>query len=164
MPTATYDLLSSTVLGSATSTVTFSSISGSYRDLVIVFTGGVTARTGQFLEFNGDTTNANYANVYAYGSGAGGGASTFSAAAADRQIAEVIENSAANNAIIQILDYSATNKHKTSLIRVNNSTVNGTEMRVHRWANTAAITSVSLVASGTTWLSGSTFYLYGIVS
>lgn len=160
MPTATYDLLSSTVLGSATSTVTFSSISGSYRDLVIVFTGGVTARTGQFLVFNGDTTNANYANVYAYGSGA----STFSAAAADRQIAEVIENSAANNAIIQILDYSATNKHKTSLIRVNNSTVNGTEMRVHRWANTAAITSVSLVASGTTWLSGSTFYLYGIVS
>lgn len=160
MPTPTYDLLASSVLGSATSTVTFSSISGSYRDVVIVFNGGVTSRTGQFLEFNGDTTSANYSNIYAYGSGA----SAFTGSAANRIFAEVIENSANNNAIIHIMDYSATNKHKTSLIRVNNATPNGVEMRAFRWANTSAITSISLVASGTTWLSGSSFYLYGIVS
>lgn len=152
------DLIGSSVLASPASTITFSSITNTYRDLMIVFNGGVTARTGQYLEFNGDVTNANYSNVYGVGSGAGASSGN----AANRICAEVIENDANNNAIIQILDYSTTNKHKTSIIRVNNSTVNGTEIRAYRWANTAAINSISLVATGTTWIAGSTFYLYGI--
>lgn len=158
--TATYDLIASNVLTSSASSVTFSSIPATYRDLIIVFDGGVTSRTGQYLEFNGDTTNANYSNVYAYGNGS----SAFSSSAANRIFAEVIENALSNNAIIQIMDYRATDKHKTALIRVNNASPNGVEMRAYRWANTSAITSVSLVAAGTTWLSGSSFYLYGIVS
>ena len=159
MATPAYIPIYTTTLASAASSVLMAGIPQDYVDLIIVFDGGVTARTGQYLEFNGDTTNANYSNVYAVGSGS----TATSGSASNRIFAEVIENNSSNNAIIQIMDYSATDKHKTSLIRVNNATNNGTEMRVYRWANTSAITSINLVAAGTTWLAGSSFALYGIL-
>ena len=161
MPTSTYDLIASNVLGSSAASVTFSSISGSYRDLVIVITGGVTSRTGQYMTLNSDTTDANYSWVRATGTGA---ATQSGSSTADRSISEIIENAANNLVIIQIMDYSATNKHKSSLIRSNNASPNGVEMRALRWASTNAITSINLEAVGTTWLSGTSFHLYGIVS
>ncbi len=57
---ATYEPLATTTLGSAASSVTFSSISGSYTDLVVVFSG--TAGGGNsnlILTFNSDT-GSNY--------------------------------------------------------------------------------------------------------
>jgi hypothetical protein len=65
------------------------------------------------------------------------------------------------NGIINIQDYSATDKHKTWISRGNwgwTSAFGG------RWANTNAITSVKILVSGTTFQSGATFALYGIVS
>ena len=69
MPTATYDLISNTTLSSAQASVTISSISGSYRDLVLVVEG--VASSGDFyprLRFNSDTGN-NYNFVNAGGDG-----------------------------------------------------------------------------------------------
>jgi hypothetical protein len=54
----TYEPIATTTLGSAAASVTFSSISGSYTDLVLVVTGiGATVTTFPWIRFNGLSTN-----------------------------------------------------------------------------------------------------------
>ena len=71
---ATYVPLASTTLSSDTGSVTFSSISSSYTDLVIIMSvQGNTGGTAQgsntnFLRFNGDTAS-NYSYTYLSGNG-----------------------------------------------------------------------------------------------
>lgn len=72
-------------------------------------------------------------------------------------------------ATINIMDYSATDKHKTTLIRngKQGGSNDGVEAIAGRWANTAAITSLeifSITGGGITFSAGSTFALYGIAS
>lgn len=159
MPTPTYDLIASNVLTSSASSVTFSSIPATYRDLVLVVRGTTAASVGERVQFNGDTTSSNYSFVTAFGSGA----SASSQSGTNAWLAYNLTAGDGLLSIVQIMDYSATDKHKTSLHR-GNSSVQGVEMMAQRWANTAAINQVTVLAVSTTWNSGSTFYLYGIVS
>jgi hypothetical protein len=66
-----------------------------------------------------------------------------------------------NSAIIQIMDYSATDKHTTVLVR-NGTASRGVEMVTGRYASTSAITTVLLFPSTGSFDIGSTFSLYGI--
>jgi len=64
---------------------------------------------------------------------------------------------------IQIMDYSATDKHKSGLIRFTSTPDQPvTVAQAFRWASTSAITTITLADA--TFTSGSTFALYGIVS
>ena len=63
--------------------------------------------------------------------------------------------------IHNILDYSATDKHKSGLVRSDRASA-GTEAFATRWANTSAITQVAIVASTGTWSAGCNFALYGV--
>jgi hypothetical protein len=65
--------------------------------------------------------------------------------------------------VIQFMDYAQTDKHKTVLMRTNRAG-GGVSMIAGRWASTSAITSIVLAPDGGTFNTGSTFYLYGIVS
>jgi hypothetical protein len=65
--------------------------------------------------------------------------------------------------IIQFMDYAQTNKHKMVLMRTNRASA-GTSMIVGRWGSTDAINVVQLATDGGTFNTGSSFYLYGIVS
>ena len=64
-------------------------------------------------------------------------------------------------ATASFMDYSATDKHKTVLIRANHP--GETVACAGRWANTAAITSIT-INTASTFVIGSVFSLYGIVS
>lgn len=156
--TVTYDLIASNVLSSTAASVTFSSISASYRDLVLVVSGPTATNPDLVIELNGDTTAANYSNVNMYGNG-----STATSGTGFRPKRIGVWGTGSSNFITQFLDYSATNKHKTYLSRVNDAG-SGVWAAANRWANTAAINEIKAVADGTTWASGTTFYLYGIVS
>ena len=151
MPTPTYDLIASNVLSSSAASVSFSSIPATYRDLVLVTTG---RNISWELYINGDT-GANYSRVYMRGTGT------------SEQTGAGTENFVRVNqweAIIQFMDYSATDKHKTILMR-SNTYYQATQADAQRWANTAAITSLELNAgSGNTFPSGTQTYLYGIAS
>jgi hypothetical protein len=164
MPTPTYIPLANLILGSTTTTVTFSSISGAYRDLVLVFSGSTTSNgAGASLRFNGDTGN-NYPFVRVLGI-----STPLSSAATASNLALLASNeglgTAISNAIFQIMDYSATDKHKTTLNRNNNNNTLGThtEMIAGRWANTGAVTSI-VITSTINFAIGSSFALYGIVA
>lgn len=155
----TYDLLDSTTLASSASSVTFSSISQDYRDLILVVNAeGSTSSTSILCTLNGDS-GANYSHVNMLGSGSS--ATSSSASAASQIIFGRVQSGVISSQIGQFMDYSATDKHKTVLQRVNKSD-QFVYAQASRWANTDAITSVSLAPSSGDFASGSTFYLFGI--
>lgn len=166
MLTSTYTPLANITIGSGVSSITFSSISQAYRDLVIIGQVGNTATTGFVGVFNGDTGN-NYSFVYAGGNGVNPGSGANSATNSANFGANAWSTGALDLTYnISLMDYSATDKHKTFLARVDGrSSDTNTTMNAGRWANTAAITSVQIKGLGSSnFVSGSTFALYGIAS
>lgn len=155
--------LANLTLGSAAASVTFSSISSAYRDLVLVANVSVTSAGNSFqLRFNGDTT-ASYSYVSAEGNGtsAGGTSGTSNAFVMNSWAGSL--NGTLSVMKVEILDYSSTDKHKSLLGRGDNSSKN-TGMNAARWANTAAINSIYCFAGGDNFSAGSTFALYGVSS
>lgn len=158
MATPTYDLLDSVTLSSSSSSVTFSSIDQSYRDLVLVGehlgSGGIASF---YVTLNGDT-GSNYSMVWMSGTGSTSSGSTtttqFSGLSATTTVATLN--------IFNIMDYSATDKHKSVLTRSNTPTF--VQARAQRWANTSAVTSMTIDGQNNPFASGSTFYLYGVAS
>jgi hypothetical protein len=154
MPTPTYIPLSTITLGSAASSITFGSIPQGYRDLVVIIQGTLGSTAGFGLRFNGDTgSNYSYVGMDGYGS------STNSYSGTDTSMPAGVFLSTGGVSISQIMDYSATDKQKTTLHR-RSAGGWGASAIAGRWANTNAITSVT--AMGVTFTTGSTFSLYGI--
>lgn len=159
---ATYEPIATNTLGSASASVTFSSIAGTYTDLVIVFTSKLTAGAdGINLQFNGDTA-ANYSFTYLAGNGTAASSSRFSNTSNIKAAFNGFPTTADGHlSIVQVNNYSNATTFKTALVRDNNAN-NGTGAIVGTWRNTAAITSLVLTAVSSTFTSGSTFTLYGI--
>lgn len=166
MPTPTYIALANTTLSSASGTVTFSSIPATYRDLVLVC-NATTSRSafnidGLVVRFNSDTANYSMVRMLAQNTGA--------SSDTDTKIAGGFSGNSASPAIalLHIMDYSVTDKHKTVLARYNTdaSYVGGmVTAGAARWASTSAITTITVLPEvGPNFNSGSTFSLYGIVS
>lgn len=166
MPTPTYTPLANITLGSTSSTVTFSSISQLYRDLVLVVMPIGSTASNFLVQVNGDTTNANYSVVNMRGNGFGASSGTTSGYPGwNVAFSSSVLTTAGHNTRLEIMDYSATDKHKTALIRTNNTPLGeATEAEAGRWANTAAITSLTCVTQGSSFVAGSTFALYGIAA
>jgi hypothetical protein len=161
MPTMTYTPLATVTLGSATASVVMSNIPATYRDLILVVDGTTSGTgVGVGLRFNADS-GTNYAGVIMSGSGSAAASSSNAA----NNVADIayFDNTSKMNAITQILDYSATDKHKTLLSRSNQA---GTYVLAYasRWANTAAITSAQVLALTSSFASGTTLSLYGVIA
>jgi hypothetical protein len=161
--TVTYTPIASQTLTSAASSVTFSAIPQDYRDLVLVaVAAGSTTLQGR-IRLNGDTSgNYNYVRM----SSSGSAATSVSAASQTSGFISAIAQATTTGALqmnINIMDYSATDKH-TSIISRADQSANGTEAFANRWANTAAVTSVQILTSTGNWAAGSTFSLYGIAA
>lgn len=155
---ATYEPIATTTLGSAASSVTFSSISGSYTDLVLVINGTVTGGVAATLQFNGDTgSNYSQTNLYGDGSSAGSGRQSSITSAPAGSL-----GTTQSNTIIQIMNYSNTTTYKTVLSRGSNTT-GFAIARVNLWRSTSAITSiVCALTSSADYNSGTMLTLYGI--
>ena len=162
MPKKTYTQINSITLAVASSSVTFGSIPQNFRDLVLVHAGTSSnaSLNSLLLRFNGDSaSNYSHVNMEGNGSSASSGSFTSSGVFTGFTLSSPVSNN-----ITQIIDYSATDKHKTVLSRKNTSSANA-NAQASRWANTAAITSiVCTIDSGATFSTGSTFNLFGIAS
>ena len=164
MATPTYTAIATTTLASSASSVTFSSIDQSYGDLVLVLEfEHDTTNTTATVQFNNDTGN-NYTYVYMFGDGSDGSGNSSGSFFFLPQF-----NSKSNEpvlAVLQIMDYSATDKHKTILNRegstrdFNNN--RQTSAFAGRYASTSGITSIQIDMRSGNLNSGSTFSLYGI--
>jgi hypothetical protein len=160
--TGTYTLINSSTLGTATSTVTFSSIPSTYTDLIIVMNAGATALSDAKINFNSDT-GTNYSNTYLWGSvspnygSARASNQTFMYACYYANFDTTIQNTQ----IINIMDYSNSTTNKSVLIRGAKGGTS-TDVIVGLWRSTAPITTIAVGSVGSTFLAGSTFKLYGI--
>ena len=154
MATTAWVAIGSITLDSTASSVTFSSIPADYRDLVLVIAGTSATSSDMEIRFNGDS-GANYSSLYMLGNGS----STSSGTGGTTSIGIGLMNSTQTNALIQIMDYSATDKHKTVLNRENNSSY--VFAQAGRWANTAAITTVLVQKTSGTFDVNCTVSLYG---
>jgi len=155
--------LATTTLGSAASSVTFGSIPATYRDLRLVMIPKATALTDVRITLNGDT-GSNYPWVVMGGSTTN---TAFSASGTQPSLVVAYDNrattDASTNYLLDIMDYSATDKHKSILVR-NNNPSQQVESLSNRWASTSAVTTIYVYATSSTFAAGSTFALYGIAS
>ena len=148
--------LASITLQAGTASVSFSGIPQNYRDLVLVFNGTTAIADGVGSRYNGDAGN-NYSAVRMTGSSAGAISDSFSSFS---RIIETAGNTDERTLYVSnILDYSATDKHKTVLTR--SSIASNVTGIASRWVNTNAISSITVFSPGSTISVGATFNLYG---
>ena len=148
------------------STLSFTSIPQTYRHLQIRVTNkGTATSAGVNMQFNGDTA-ANY-NRHLLDNYPGNAVRTLSdlAAASINSVAWSYNIAYPGIAVIDIYDYADANKFTSVLTMTgadnNNTTASNFQQNSGYWANTAAVTSITLFNAAAI-ASGSTFALYGI--
>lgn len=152
--------LANLTLGSSASGITFSSISGDYRDLVIIATYANTIANSDYIgvKINSDT-GSNYNAVTMSGSGSSTNSSTYNNSSLGWL---TVQGGFEGNLQVNFFDYAATNKNKVWISR-NNTPAYGVETVGGQWNSTSAITSLNLYSiNGWSFTAGSTFALYGV--
>jgi len=153
-----YESIATVTVGAGgASSVTFSSIPSTYTHLQIrAFMVGGNFTT---IRFNGDTTGSNYRNHYLVGNGSSASASS------NANNAYTPMSASANGYadVIDILDYSNTNKNKTirALEGYDNNGSGEIYLSSNLWMSTAAISSIVFTPSSS-MSQYSQFALYGI--
>jgi len=158
----TYEPIATTTLGSDSASTTFSTIAGTYTDLVLIASmKGSLNDQSALLRFNTDT-GSNYSQTTLIGTG--------SSAVSQRQsnqtslrIGNGNSNTNYDTYVVAINNYSNATTYKTVLSRESVSNVL-VSANVGLWRSTSAITSITILLGGGDLKSGSTFTLYGILS
>ena len=158
----TYEKIATTTLGSDVTDVTFSSISGSYTDLVLICAPLSASVDNITINYNGDTaSNYSWTTLGGNGTSASSNRGSNDAAPYVHYVSGV--STTQSNVIINVMNYSNTTTYKTAICRGNNTSY-GTDSTVVLWRSTSAITSILLRQRGSNnFSSGSTFTLYGIL-
>lgn len=158
-------LISSVTVGAGgAASIDFTSIPGTYTDIVLVLSARATGTDGTLLvQFNGSSTGYSYRWLYADGSTVG------SNSGSTGYFGRVGRNSETSNTfgnlLLTIPNYSgSTNKTVTTdAVTENNATSALQTLSAGLWANTSAITSISLtIPFGTSFAQYSTASLYGL--
>jgi hypothetical protein len=166
----TYEPIATQTLGSASASVTFSSIPSTYTDLVLVINAGPTdGEEGAQFRLNTDNgSNYSYTSLYGTGSTATSiRASNLTAGRLTAGASAGATNTLTSNWIVQFMNYSNTTTNKTVISRDNiiSGSYPAVETLVNLWRSTAAISTIELRQSGSgQYMAGSTFTLYGIKS
>jgi hypothetical protein len=163
---ATYEPIATTTLTATTDPVTFSSIPGTYTDLIAVVSPIATAGNYDLsIRFNSDTgTNYSWTGMLFNADNSG---SAYSSRGTNTTFIPTLTNVTLVNpypAIIHIQNYANTSMNKTIISRIARETYAVAEV-AGMWRNTSAITSVSFTLTGggsTTFKVGAVFTLYGI--
>ena len=162
---ATYEPIATTTLSTSAATINFTSIPGTYTDLVGVVVGTSTADFATYyIRFNSDANN-NYSTTRLYGSGS----SAVSNRASNTSILQIdvfngMMTSTPTFGTFDVFNYAGST-FKTVLTTAQEDT-NGAGIvgrNVGLWRSTAAITSLELGMSGGSFASGTTATLYGIL-
>jgi hypothetical protein len=158
----TYEPIATTTLGSTATTVSFTSIPGTYTDLVLVTSIKATsADTNQFMRFNSDSST-NYSQTNLYGTGTS--ALSFIQSSQDKinsVLSGYLVTSQNSPGIYNIMNYSNTTTFKTMISRFNNSSVIA-QAEVSLYRSTSAITAIEIFTTPDSFAVGSTLTLYGI--
>ena len=159
--TATYEKIATTTLSSTSNDVTFSSVPATYTDIVAICNTSITSGSADlWFNFNSDT-GGNYSITFmsATGSAVQGARNTNATKMSVTNYGYL--ETTIGTYIVNIQNYSNTTTYKSTLTRAN-TTSNGLAFGGGLWRNTAAISTIKISPSTSTFVSGSMFTLYGI--
>ena len=168
-------LISSQVLTSSAATVTFSAIPGTFKDLVLRISartdqnsttafltyylnaGGTGLQSESYLGAGGSTTETGRTSNSNGGIGSGG----FISLSGNTSTSNTF-----GSAEIYIPSYTASRNKATGNVGMGETNATAIQMGITAglWRNTAAVTTIALSPSGSNFLSGSSFYLYGLAN
>ena len=157
------------VAAGASTTVSISSIPGTYNELRIVFDGQTNAGSDEPLncEFNGDTaSNYSWAYLIGYPSTAAGSGSSSQGSMQEGIVASSSGTSQSSQYILDSINYAGTTFYKSLSSApgaYNNSGGSAVNLYSGRWKNTVAVTSISCTLASGDFVSGSTFTVYGVL-
>jgi hypothetical protein len=164
-----YDAIGVVTVGSTPATeIVFNSIPQTYKHLqvrALVRNNRAATTSNTYYRFNGDT-GSNYAFHSLYGNGSS--AAAYAGSSVNVMLAtDPSGNFTANcfaGQIYDILDYTNTNKNKTSRISVGFDGNGSGEVHLasNLWMNTGAITSIRFFPNSGEYVQHTTFALYGI--
>lgn len=157
----TYVALATQTLGSATATVTFSSISSAYTDLRLVFAGVVSSGGDAFYVRLNSDSGSNYSSTELKGNGTTASSARYSNVTYMYGLGNGLSANQ-TNVILDLNNYSNATTYKTGLFRYNDA--NGyVAATVGLWRSTSAINAISIHSLGG-YAAGSVFSLYGIAA
>jgi hypothetical protein len=160
---STYEPIATTTLGSAASTITFSSIPATYTDLKLILVGTVSSGSTPDIRLNNDST-ALYSQTILVGDGTTAfsaratGATSFNANSWLTNLSTTIPT------MIEMDFFSyAGSTNKTGFIKANldYNGSGGFQSQVCLYRSTTAISQINII-SGSNWKIGTTATLYGI--
>ena len=156
----TYEPIATHTIPSAQASYTFSSIPGTYTDLVCVIQGAIaaTADNSIYWRANGDTA-ANYAGTRVSGNGTV--AASYRDFGATGALMGFIGSTNQSTQVVNFMNYSNATTYKTAIARSSYSSQNVGAF-VGLWRNTAAITSLTFFTPSQNLNTGMTLTLYGI--
>ena len=162
---ATYTLIDKTTLTGTQATVSFTSINNSYTDLVLKISARSSYSNGydqMRISFNGSSSS--FSTIYLLGTG--------SSAASGNTVPQLIGHADAatatantfNNAEVYIPNYTSSNNKSFSAdnVQEDNTSLALVSFTANLWSNTSAINQITLSLEIGSYVSGSSFYLYGI--
>ena len=154
----TYEAIATQTLGSAAASVTFSSISSSYTDLIFIFNPNGSIDNLN-LQFNGDT-GTNYSRTNLYGNGTSASSSRGSNASG---IGLTISGDG-ETVRCNIMNYANATTYKTTIQRADASISADIYLgaMVGLWRSTAAVNSIKFYPNSGNIPAGAVLTLYGI--
>jgi len=164
-PTSFYNIATATAAGGETS-LTFSSIPGTYKSLQIRGTGLIT-NSLFLINYNGDTTIANYGYFHGL-NGDGTSTNAFAINSTAPRIGVTTGSGSYQGAFIfDLIDYASTTKNKTHRsfygIEYNGTSTGSVGLYSGEWLSTSAVTSITIKGNSSgTFSAGATFALYGV--
>jgi len=159
----TYTLIEGKTLGTTAASVTFSSIPATYTDILVkISTRSDRADIDEIIVIkpNNSTTGLTYRRLRGNGSVAASSSENGTYSNGNTTTSNTF-----NNAEIYFPNYTSSNNKSYSIDAVmeNNATEAYMALTAGLWSDTSAITSLVFAPNfGTNFVSGSTFYLYGI--
>ena len=166
----TYTLIASNTLSSSAASVTFSAIPNTYTDLVVRISArsdNASDRTTTKFWFNGNSGTTSYSQTILQGNGSAASSSANASVGfglSGFQNAATATSNTFGNGEIYIPNYTLTNNRPIAGFSVQEN--NSSTAYINAIANldriAAAITSITIDANGSNWISGSSFFLYGI--
>jgi len=159
---STYTPIASTILSDNQASIEFTSIPGTYTDLIL--TGAISSTDPTFnralrLQFNTDTSTV-YSTINMYGEN-----SLVSTKSPDSSFIGVCETPLGSNFMtvdLQVSNYSNTGMYKTTFSSGGSANIIISAVGVYM--STSAITSLKLFLSGLSFRSGSSVTLHGIAA
>jgi len=160
----TYEPIATTTLGTAAASITFSSIAATYTDLRLVIVGtGTTNNTYPLFRFNSDSSSL-YSTTRLSGNGTSASSVNNAGTGLLVTINALLSDTIPSMWTLDVFSYAGST-HKSSLATVS-ADRNGSgaiERAVGLYRSTSAITTVAAVMASSTFATGTTATLYGIL-